>query len=67
MKDILEDITPFKSSIRPNSIFYMNRKGEWIFEQVNSIDGFYVRYIVWEVLEDKYSMKYEDIQELIKY
>ncbi len=68
MKGILEDLIPFKEETYPNSIFYMNSKGEWIFEQDNKYNVFCVRYdIVWNILEEGYSMKTSEIQEFIKY
>ncbi len=68
MKSILEDLTIFKHKDFPNSIFYMNSEGKWVFEQNYEFDVFCVNYIfVWKVLEKKYSMKYTDIQEFIKY
>ncbi len=68
IKGILNDIIPFKHEKYPNSIFYMNRKGEWIFEQDNRRNEFYVRYsTVWSILQNIYSIKYIDIQEFIKY
>jgi hypothetical protein len=67
MKNILNDIIPFKHKETPDSIFYMNSKGQWIFEQDNKFDVFRVRYsIFWEVLVSKYSMKKIEIQEFIK-
>ncbi len=68
MKGILEDLIPFKEETYPDSIFYMNSKGDWIFEQDNKYDMFRVRYnLVWKVLSDNYLMKDIDIQEFIKY
>ncbi len=68
MKNILNDIIPFKEETYPDSIFYMNSKGDWIFEQNNKYDTFRVRYnLVWKILKDNYSMKTSEIQELIKY
>ncbi len=68
MKGILEDLIPFKEENCPDSIFYMNSKGDWIFEQDNKNDVFYVRYdIVWSILQSEYNIKGSEIQEFIKY
>jgi hypothetical protein len=46
---------------------YMNSKDEWIFEQDEKNDTLWVRYQgFWSVLMDKYSLKYDDIQVIIK-
>jgi hypothetical protein len=44
MKNILDDLIPFKMDEYPNSIFYMNSEGKWIFEQDYKNDVFRVRY-----------------------
>ena len=68
IKDILNNLTIFKYKDYPNSIFYMNSKGDWIFEQDNKNDIFRVRYyIIWKVLENKYNMKDNEIQDFIKH
>jgi hypothetical protein len=45
----------------------MNSKGEFIFEQDEENDMLWVRYQdFWSVLEDKYSLTYDDIRVIIK-
>ena len=46
---------------------YMNSKDEWIFEQDEKNDRLYVKYDgFWSVLEKKYSLNRDDIQDIIK-
>jgi len=46
---------------------YMNSKGEWIFEYSEENYALYVRYYDFlSVLMDKYPLKYDDIQDIIK-
>ena len=46
---------------------YINNKGEFIFEDDEKNDILYVRdYGFWSVLENKYLLKYDDIQVIIK-
>ncbi len=68
IKSILGDLIPFKFDNYPLSIFYMSSNGKWILEQDNKNDRLWVRYdIVWEILEEKYLIEYDDIQTLLKY
>ncbi len=67
VKSMLSDLIPFHDNSFPKSIFYF--KGDkWLLEQDNKNDSLWVRYdIFWDVLEDKYSISYSDVQTLLKY
>ena len=63
--DKIKDLTLFIDEDGRHN--YMNSKGEFIFEQDEKNDRLWVRYYVfWSVLEDEYSLKYDDIQDIIK-
>ena len=62
----IKDLTLFIDDMH-NSHNYMNSKGEIIFEQDEENERLWVRYQdFWSVLEDKYSLTYDDIRVIIK-
>ncbi len=64
----LKDLIPFKMDEYSSSIFYMNSEGLYVLEQNTKSAYIYVRWKdFWNVLEDKYLMKYKDIQDIIKF
>ncbi len=64
ISDKIKDLTIF---IDNGNYYYMNSIGEFIFEQDEKNDRLWVRYYgFWSVLEDKYSLNYDDIQVIIK-
>ncbi len=67
VNSMLSDLIPFKDDDYPMSIFYF--KGDkWILELDNKNYILWVRYdIFWSVLEEKYKIKYSDVQTLLKY
>ncbi len=68
VKSMLSDLIPFKFDDYPESIFYMSSAGKWILEQDYKNDRMWIRFnTFWSVLENKYSMGYDDIQTLLKY
>ena len=52
----------------PNSVFWMNKDGEFMFEHDDEKNGYfwcsYAR--VWSVFETKFGMKYDEIQSFTK-
>lgn len=68
INSILDNLTSYTIDNCYNIIFYMNSKGEWMLEQDDGNDKLYLR---WEefgdILQNKYFMKYSDIQVLIQY
>ncbi len=67
IKSWLKDLVIFKMEDKyPNSIFYMNSKGDYVLEIMNN--NLWVRYNgFWTVLQNKFKLEYEDIQSIIKY
>ncbi len=64
----LKDLKPFTSDSYSESIFYGSDIDSIILEQDNKKDRLWVKYTdFWKVLEDTYSMKKSDIQDLISY
>ena len=67
IKNKINNLTEFKYSDYPDSLFYMNSEGECILEQDDKNERLYVRYYgFWEVLETKYKLDYIDIQFIIQ-
>jgi hypothetical protein len=65
ISDKIKDLTLFIDN--GNYYYYMNSIGEFIFEQDEKNDRLLIRYDgFWSVLEDKYLLKYADIQVIIK-
>jgi hypothetical protein len=63
--DKIKDLTLFIDDIGRHN--YMNSKGDFIFEQNEKNGKLWVRREgFWEVLDDKYSLNYNDIQAIIK-
>jgi hypothetical protein len=61
--DKIKDLTIFID----NGNYYMNSIGEFVFQQDEKNDRLLIRYDgFWSVLEDKYLLKYDDIQVIIK-
>ena len=68
IKDKISNLTEFKDSKYPDSIFYMNSEGEWILDQDDKNKRLCVRYEdFWQVLQIKYNLENSDIQYLIQY
>ncbi len=67
VNSILDDLTPFKYDNYPESMFYF-KGSKWFLEQDDKHDVLRIRYDgFWEPLENMYSIKYIDIQILLKY
>ena len=63
--DKIKDLTIF--TYTDSCYDYMNSKGEFVFEQNEKNDTLWVRYEgFWSVLETKYLLNYDDIQDIIK-
>ena len=63
--DKIKDLTLFIDEYGCH--YYMNNKGEFIFQQDDKNDTLWVRYQdFWSVLEKKYSLNRDDIQIIIK-
>lgn len=68
IKDKLSDLIAYKDENHPETIFYRNSEDKWVLEQDNLNDTLWVKYKdFWSVLGIKYSMKFKDIQLVIKY
>ena len=62
----IKDLTLY-IDVHYNRHYYMNNKGEFIFQQDDKNDTLWVRYQdFWSVLEKKYSLNRDDIQIIIK-
>ncbi len=70
----LKDLIPFKIDKHPNTIYYMKKEGLYVLEYCNlkqnnnKNDHVWIRYKdFWETLENKYLLKNEYIEILLKF
>jgi hypothetical protein len=67
VKDKINNLTEYKDDKYPNSLFFMNSGGKYIFELDDENERLFVRYKdFWEVLETNYNLKHDDIQSIIQ-
>ncbi len=64
----LKDLIPFQMDEYPDSIFYMKKDGRYVLELNTKNKYLYVRWNdFWCVLSNKFSLNYQDIQNIIKF
>jgi hypothetical protein len=63
----IKGLKPIKNDDYPKSTFYINSKSQTILNQDDDNDVLWVKYYnFWEVLEEKYLLKYADVQDIIQ-
>jgi hypothetical protein len=63
----IKGLEAVKNDKNPKSTFYINSKGQIILERDDKNDILWVRYKdFWKVLEEKYLLKYADVQDIIQ-